>query len=549
MPIDPNAFSSQLQPQANPLQQLGQVLALKNAVQQQKAGNIELQQHQQQLKDQQAMTAAMQEWDGKDFNALPGLMLKKGASAQAVMSTKSGILEQQQKLATLGKDQLANEAIKNDRFAQSVANVKSLSPDQQPQAFEAAKADAVKSGYMDPAHAQQLVYQGPEQLDLLEKSLIGHKASLEAADKLASTANTQAELPGKQADSAQKQRMAAANKLAMAQTPQAYQALWGQLPASVAQSFPTPDQWTPKSRAQILQAGMTPEQVVTTQQGAQRIAGEAAGRAETKRHNEAVEGTTFLPGGGTNPPLAGKPTVDQVPPQIKPMVQSILDYKSKMPPISARGGVPSALNYWVKQIDPSYDEAEFPARNKFLTNITSGPMAKELNSINTALGHVGVLGDAVAALKNGNVQVLNKIANGVGAQFGATPQTTFNAIVHRVGPELVSAYTQGGGGQGERSIAEADFDPKMGTDQLMNNVGITAKLLRSKIGATENQYKQTMKRDDFQQRFITSEAQSTLDKFSPKSAGGISVTDPNGGVHTFKTQADAANFKRDAGIK
>jgi hypothetical protein len=291
MPIDPNAFSSQLQPQANPLQQLGQVLALKNAVQQQKAGNIELQQHQQALKDQQAMTAAMQEWDGKDFNALPGLMLKKGASAQAVMSTKSGILEQQQKLATLGKDQLANEAIKNDRFAQSVANVRTLPPDQQPQAFEAAKADAVKSGYMDPAHAQQLVYQGPKQLDLLEKSLIGHKASLEAADKLASTANTQAELPGKQADSAQKQRMAAANKLAMAQTPQAYQSLWGQLPANVAQSFPTPDQWTPKSRAQILQAGMTPEQVVTTQQGAQRIAGEAAGRAETHRHNIASEGS------------------------------------------------------------------------------------------------------------------------------------------------------------------------------------------------------------------------------------------------------------------
>ena len=80
----------------NQLEQLGQILGLKNAIQnaplqnqalqqQVQAGSMENQQRQVQLQDQQAVTKAMQQWDGKDLNALPTLVLKNGGSGMAVM--------------------------------------------------------------------------------------------------------------------------------------------------------------------------------------------------------------------------------------------------------------------------------------------------------------------------------------------------------------------------------------------------------------------------------------------------------------------------------
>ncbi|WP_206744781.1 hypothetical protein, partial [Brachyspira hyodysenteriae] len=84
---------------------------------------------------------------------------------------------------------------------------------------------------------------------------------------------------------------------------------------------------------------------------------------------------------------------------------------------------------------------------------------------------------------------------------------------------------------GERGADEKDFDPSLGPKQLKSNVSITAKLLRSKIGALENQWNQNKAptQPNFEDQFITPEAKAQLDRWSPtggKSAAGIQVTDP-----------------------
>ena len=71
---------------------------------------------------------------------------------------------------------------------------------------------------------------------------------------------------------------------------------------------------------------------------------------------------------------------------------------------------------------------------------------------------------------------------------GATPVTTFNTIVHRVGPEIGKAYVAGGGTAGERGTNEEDFNPDKGPDQLMQALGISASLADSKIKALQKQY-------------------------------------------------------------
>lgn len=208
--------------------------------------------------------------------------------------------------------------------------------------------------------------------------------------------------------------------------------------------------------------------------------------------------------------------------------------------------------YWqnvmgaVFQQDPQFSEQRAQLRKDF----TTGKHSTEINAINTAMAHVGVLGDAIDALDNNNIQVLNRIANSLGAQVGSDKMTTFNTIVHRVGPEIAKAYIGAGGSAGERGADEKDFDPALGLQQLKSNVAVTSQLLRSKIASLQNQWDQN-KSDSmpsFEDRFIMPAAKQQLDKWAPeggegKSSGGLmgKVIIQNG--HQYKVTAVDKNGK------
>ena len=162
-------------------------LQVKGMMQQQQAQAQEMQMRQQQIQDQRAGSAAMREWDGQDMEELPNLYRKHGASAQAVFGIKSGILDYQTKLSTKSKTDLENDKARSDVIAGHIDTIKNMPPEQQPIAFEAAKADLVQRNYLDPKAAQNFSYQGPDQLDTLEKMYIGHSAATEDALKAADT--------------------------------------------------------------------------------------------------------------------------------------------------------------------------------------------------------------------------------------------------------------------------------------------------------------------------------------------------------------------------
>lgn len=231
-------------------------------------------------------------------------------------------------------------------------------------------------------------------------------------------------------------------------------------------------------------------------------------------------------------------------PRMRASIKQVGEYQMKKSEMLAR--TPQAardnFNTALDAVYPNYSEANYDARHKMMLDYTSGKTSQQINAINTAGGHLSALADAADALKNNNVQLVNQIANKIGVAIGRDPVTTFNTIVHRVGPELAAAYIQGGGGEGERGTTAADFDPKLGPDQLKNNLAITAKLLGSKISSNENQWKQTMDRDDFRDRFLSPEAKAALAKLSPETrttskidnTGSIEITTPSGRVIKIK---------------
>lgn len=158
--------------------------------QQAEAGQLENQQRQIAMKDQQAMTQAMQQWDGKSLDELPTLMIKHGASANAVMGMKQQILGTKEKYAALDATTLKTQTEKNGLIAGKLASLQQMPDDQLGQAITQGAQDLVSQGLLDPQHAQtaaQLAQLPPQQarqaLENMRKGLLSDSQLLDDAQK------------------------------------------------------------------------------------------------------------------------------------------------------------------------------------------------------------------------------------------------------------------------------------------------------------------------------------------------------------------------------
>lgn len=173
----------------------------------------------------------------------------------------------------------------------------------------------------------------------------------------------------------------------------------------------------------------------------------------------------------------------------------------------------------IKKINPAYQQSQYPIFQDTEKAFTSGVPATKANALNTMMGHLSVLDQATDLLHNSDIPALNKIANFVGAQIGGDATTTYKAIVHRLAPEITSAYVVSGGTQGERGTNESDFDPGLGLNQIKSNIGVSAQLADSKIKALQDQYKRgTYGRG--QQKLISDEAESARQRLAGQSPVG-----------------------------
>jgi hypothetical protein len=155
---------------------------------------LDIQQQERDARDSQAMTAAMQEWDGKNPDELPGLLIKNKASAKAVFGMKSSILEQKKTYAQIAKDDAETgkntmQALgeKHDMLAGAVRNVLTLPDDQLAAGAQQTLQEAVGNKLLSPEEAQQygqLAQLPPaqlrSQLTFMEKHFMGDKAQREA---------------------------------------------------------------------------------------------------------------------------------------------------------------------------------------------------------------------------------------------------------------------------------------------------------------------------------------------------------------------------------
>jgi uncharacterized protein YmfQ (DUF2313 family) len=278
------ALNVQTPQQTNPLDSYGKMMQIKAMMGQQQAqsqqlqmGNVELQQKQLQLQDEQKARQVFSDpsIDWTDPNALKGVMgnlVKSGVSPQTALELQTKITKSRQDLATLDKTTLENDQNQLDSLYTTGKGIQALPPEQRPAAYQAAiqklPPQVQASQHLPPQ------YPGDDQFNGMIGALgISHNMyAAEARNRQAATGEQKQanEAPGQVAGSQQKQLQVSASQLAMSQNQDDYQAKLDQLPHGVAKMFP--QQFDKQA---VLKAGMTPDQVVTTDQGAQRIYNES----------------------------------------------------------------------------------------------------------------------------------------------------------------------------------------------------------------------------------------------------------------------------------
>jgi hypothetical protein len=500
-------------PQADPLEQYGRLMQLRNqqqmaplqmqqAQQQVQTGGLELQQKQQQLTDQKAMTSAMQDWDGKDYNSIIPLVVKNGGSAQAVMGLKKNILDQQTQISTAAKNnaqatsaQVEATMKKNDLVTGSMAPL--LDPQQTPDAqLPQALAQTVQSltqqGLLDPQHAQQasqLAQSGDPTairngITQFSNTLMAHSQIVESALKQAQTGRENAET----------------GKIKAATDPNSI--LYSPSQAAVAMG-------TAPGSAQI-------------QAGEVRQAAAKAGAEESAR----MPGEMAL--------AAQRQALSQGNPNAA--AQLLVNGDATLSELKSRGATPefiaNTLNaahklsngqYNAQSADAQFSVAKSPANVAFFGS------AKSLTDPGGTLDQLAKIG---AKIPGNQIPAFNSISDWEKAATGSGPLAQYASTALGVADDYSKVM---GGGQGSDTsrlqalnLIKSNASPEARSAAIQGIRGAVSSQTNSRIGSNP-----------------------VLGRMygAPNSpTDGLTVTAPNGKTYTFKDQQSADNFKAQAGI-
>lgn len=439
----PSAIS-QLAQYAQLKDQLQNAPLRQQAMQQQvQAGAQENQIRDQQLKDQQATTKALQSWDGKDVHDLPGLLLKNGGSAQAVFGMKSQMLEQQKTQAGLDETTLKNNASRNDLISGHLEAVKGLPSEQRPQAYTAAIQDLEQKGIVKPGTISP-EYPGDDKLDLFEKSFMGQK---QITDNAIKDRETKAKEQEAQARSATAQNSA--------------DRLKAELPGGALQP--------------VEQKELSDYLAKNPDKGPIDFAKYKASLAPQAQLNVQMGGA-----GGKGGPLSDTVVDALGAPGAKLKLADVLPPRAPLQVKQA--AVKQVLDKY-----PQFSSADYDLEKGVMKSAISGDIGKNLTTFNTAIEHSKQLSAATDALDNTDFRPLNKLTNELGFQTGSDKQTNFNVVKNAVSGEISKVFKGGQATDAEIQHVMAPFDAANSPGQLKGAIKQAIALMNSKRDALKAQ--------------------------------------------------------------
>ncbi len=196
------------------------------------------------------------------------------------------------------------------------------------------------------------------------------------------------------------------------------------------------------------------------------------------------------------------------------------------------------------EINPQFDQRYYNSSNKAVSLFGAGAQGDKVKSFNVAIQHLGVLRQAIGALKNGDVQGLNQFKNWWQTQTGQPAPTTFEGIRDIVGDELIKAVLGGAGALGDRVSLQKTFAKAGSPEQLQQMADRYTDLMAGQLVGLRKQFVDSTKLPEsvFEQKLLP-ETVKALEAHkgggaSPLSGGGFDVskaektaTGPSGKVY------------------
>lgn len=232
--------------------------------------------------------------------------------------------------------------------------------------------------------------------------------------------------------------------------------------------------------------------------------------------------TTGTPPSATNPLQGWQLNGQPIDPATANLVYKIATYQLDPTKLASNFGKSSARERLISlasQYNPSYDASEFPVKQKLRNEFTSGTTGQNINSINTAIGHLYVLSQYSKALGNSNIVPLNTATNTVETAFGNPKVTNFNETANAVSGELAKVFKANGATDSEIAQFQKGLNSSMSPAQLQGTINTAIALMASRLNALQTQYEQGMGQPP-DSPFLNAESQKIL-----QSLGGNS--DPN----------------------
>lgn len=127
------------------------------------------------------------------------------------------------------------------------------------------------------------------------------------------------------------------------------------------------------------------------------------------------------------------------------------------------------------------------AARRMDTYMTTGKGGQTLNAFNTAQSHLQILGQAAEALHNGNSTTLNSVANSFAKMTGSPAPTNFDAVKNAVQGEIAKALT-GNVTVSEQAELQKDMNNASSPAQIAGIVQKYTQLMQGKKDALHQQY-------------------------------------------------------------
>lgn len=461
--------------------------------QQTQAAAQENQIRQQQMKDQDALTKTITQYDPSQHSIsdIPKMVTANGGSGAAAIQAQQGLIAQKQNYLKMTDEQFAQEQKKADLMQGVHDQVTAAAPEDKQTVYSNGLQSLARAGV--DVSKEPLQYPGDDVFAQHLAPIRLHSAIIADADK-------DRELTTKEQQQQTEQQ-------------KANQDQWQVEPTLGLRINKVTGEQQPISGATMTPQMMESKYVALQQK---KAAGQSLD-ADDSAFMKAYENFSGLKARAAIQAQAGL-----LSPEAQAMAAQYYSQTGALPAgMRSPGATASVLNTAAAAPGGAPNVAQnkmnYGAATALQKSATSGDMAKNITSFNTAIAHASQLKEAADALDTGDVHLLNALGNQMGYQFGSDKTTNFNVIKNALSGEISKVFKGGEATDSEIKAVQAPFDAANSPAQLKGAIDNAIHLMNSKRDALKDQYTQGMKGQP---------------NFGGSSGGG--GTPPAGATHTAK---------------